>query len=511
MRVTQPFTNFIGLNMSSAIDSLLPTELITADNIIFDVRGGYSKGWGRVRHTPNPLDANPVKRIIPHFKKDGTVQLFYSSGTTLWKANGSTATAIKTDLAGEIKDYFSWTDDKLYFLDGTNYYRTDGTMVEAVPPFDTNYDLAGVKRCTMHEWYPGWFRHFFAGDSQDKYAVWFSDDSDPQKVKSGASGTAKVHPTLNLGPVTGLKVWKNHVLVGYKNGWFKWYGGGTNVVISADWHLLPASSGPVNNRVIVPVREYLCYCADDGVYVLETLNVSAEDNARKISKKIDPLYKSLTNKENLSATFDGRWLKICAPSDNLVLVADFDIVTTDENGDWSPAWSVQRDVYANDIIHIDGVTYFGHSQNGLVMKFDENVVNNDDQPLIWKAEHYVSLRDKYGTVNPFALHRVKSFLMALKQFTAEATCKVTVQCDYVSKKVDVQEVNESFSWGAEWGKIWGLVSYSNIMGKINEKAKRIKITIENDKLNEPFTLLAWGLEYKPGKTKSKRKLTGVKI
>ncbi|HYD91257.1 MAG TPA: hypothetical protein VEA37_07185, partial [Flavobacterium sp.] len=343
--LTRTYRDFSGLNDTASLDSLLESELVTAQNIIFDNRGGYSKGWGRVRHTATPLTASPMKRVIALYRKDGTVKKFYAAGNTVWVDNDNgTYTALVDGAGAQVTfantnfDSFTWTEDRLYLINGDRYYKVSFTnsrweAVEVTPA--TNADLTGVKRCNMHEYYTGWFRHFFAGDTTDKMAVWYSEDNDPANVRSGTSGTAKVHPNPGLGPVTGLKTHRNAVLVGYKRGWMKWEGGGTQPAISADWHQLKASSGPTSNRAITPVREVLSYTATDGVYLLESLNTSAEDNSRKISKDIDNLYKSLTNKDNLVSVFDGRWLYI-GGSDNKVLVADFDIIDEDGN----PAWTV---------------------------------------------------------------------------------------------------------------------------------------------------------------------------
>jgi len=445
----------------------------------------------------------------------------YNDGSHLWKDNGDGTftkfrheeeqedyTMLTVDTwAGDIKDFFSHSDDKLYFLNGQYLHSMTGTTSESILGCSTptGYELTNVHKCTMHEWYGGAFKHFYAGNPADASRVYFSEDNDPLHVKTANS----VVPTANLGKVTALKAHEDQVLVFYQRGIFRWAGGASGV-LSADWHMIPASSGATSNKAVVGVREKLVYTAEDGVYILESLDTRRQNNARKISADIGETYKNLVNKDKMAAVFDGRYLFIaCCDGklayNNTVLVADFDLLHANEIGELVPAWSVFTNCYVNDFMFISGenVVYFAHANNGLVMKFDPTYFNNDDEPLHMKAEHYLTLTDRYGVINPFAVHRIKQFLIAAKQYQETSTCKVKITCDYDDKTMDI-DLNESFIWGKKWGLRWGWVDVVTKQGKINEKARRVKVTIENNNLDETFGLYAFGINYNPGRTKGEK-------
>ncbi|HYD90334.1 MAG TPA: hypothetical protein VEA37_02475, partial [Flavobacterium sp.] len=137
-------------------------------------------------------------------------------------------------------------------------------------------------------------------------------------------------------------------------------------------------------------------------------------------------------------------------------------------------------------------------------KFDPTNYNNDGQPLHMIAEHYITLPDIYGQLNPFAVAKVKKFLLAAKQYTQAVTVDVTITCDYAQTTMTV-ELEESFSWGKTWGLQWGWVDFLAKEGKVGKKARRVKVRIENNKVDSPVTILAVGFLFKPGKTKGEKR------
>jgi hypothetical protein len=486
--------------------------------VIYSGGGGYSKGLGRVRYNTTPINTNPINTVIAHYRPDGSIKRFYASGTTLWIDNGVSLDAITNStgvvivFASTKFDHFSWVDDKLYLVNGDKYYKVSYSAVnsrwecEEVSP-KVGADLTGVKRCNIHEYYSGWFRHFFAGDKLDRLALWYSEDNDPTNVLSGPSGVKKVYPTANLGPIMGVKSFRNQVLVGYKHGWFRWQGGGVNPAVSADWHQVKASSGPVSNRAIVPVGDTLLYASGDGIYLLENLDTYSEDNSRKISRNINNIYSKLVNKHNMCAIFDGRFLFLgCCDGtvqhNNMVIVVDFDVLTSEENGEYVPSYSIFPNCYAGDFMLIDGIVYYAHSNNGLIMRFDSTSYNDDGLPMKMRAQHFIILPDGDGDHNPYIINTVRSLFYAAMQPSTNSSVTISLEFDgYTSKSYTLDEIRQSFKWGEDWGKNWGSAEYITKEVSVNHKARRLKVTIENNGLGEMFSLLSFAFKYRSGKMK----------
>jgi hypothetical protein len=134
--------------------------------------------------------------------------------------------------------------DTLYLLTGTNYLQYDGdaTIEEVKEQTEdeegnevTDCDLDPIRGCTMAIWHPTSFRVFFAGDGSNK--LYYSEKNDPRWVKKAGY----VVPTTGDGPITGLALFMDAVVVFFQRSAWVW--NGQDPASDATWKRLPLTEG----------------------------------------------------------------------------------------------------------------------------------------------------------------------------------------------------------------------------------------------------------------------------
>lgn len=125
-----------GLNTDAAPDNMMDSELAVCENASLSERGGISKRMGT-----SALNAEtyglPVHQIFEWPRNNGEVWLMAVIGTDLCVVNAAgdktIVASVKTNKIGYV-----FFQDCLYFVDGENYRRYDGSsvddMVPSVPP-----------------------------------------------------------------------------------------------------------------------------------------------------------------------------------------------------------------------------------------------------------------------------------------------------------------------------------------------------------------------------------------
>jgi len=209
------FTNFNrGINTTSSFDELESTELVTAVNIDLKARGGYTQRKGCSIYKTIEADEEilefPVSRLIdypgnPLLVINKTLRDFDSTPITLL-------------LNSNDVDYEFFTNEKLYMLDGTEYWVYDGTTCQPVTPADGS-DLAPIKRCTRL--IQRGQRMFALGDTQNPNYLYFSEIGDPTNFKPSSIVKAV---TDDSDVLKGLSLFSNSLLAFKEDEIFRWSG-----------------------------------------------------------------------------------------------------------------------------------------------------------------------------------------------------------------------------------------------------------------------------------------------
>lgn len=133
-KMLRSYSNFIGgLNIDTAQDNLLETELTVAENVVFDERGSLKKRNGFLPINTESFNGE-VEKIISFIRNSGEEMLFFTCNNALNifdKVSGEiTLCNVQTNKIG----YFIFKN-RLYFVDGAQYrYFDDGEGVKITAP-----------------------------------------------------------------------------------------------------------------------------------------------------------------------------------------------------------------------------------------------------------------------------------------------------------------------------------------------------------------------------------------
>lgn len=276
-----------GFNDTVPSDMLAPNELRDCENVIISkTRGGILKRPGCTKVNTNSFDSYATQVFEVSTSKDTYLYLItndsgfdhtLSKMVFLGDINGPVS--VKNNLGANI----AWVvfQDQMYFIDHHNakYYALDLEDVflpvtEVTPDPDTTNDLAPIKNCEYLVWHQPSMRFFAAGNYLDPTALYFSEVGKPNFFKS----TNKIYPAMGLGPIIGISVINDSILVAYKNGWYHFTG--TFPGIDAVWKPLPIQSGLLSSKAMSLTPETLTFLSNEALYIFSPSILS--DNYAKV-------------------------------------------------------------------------------------------------------------------------------------------------------------------------------------------------------------------------------------
>jgi len=475
-----------GLNVDVSPDQMAANELVVADNIDLGERGGAGKRYG-TEFVNGASYASRMGQIFEWPRNDGSVILMGTTGNTLNRiANNGSITSLQALAKDRVSMFF--LNDNLYFLDGQQYRSYDGSSVSTVSAHsDSENDLDPIRRCTFAVRHPKSLRMFFAGGSQDRAAVYYSEPNMPNFVK----GTSKMYPTNADGPVTALAVFVDAVLVFFKNSIWVWRG--VDPESDAIWHKLPTSEGTISPDTICLTTDSLTYLGNRGIFSLSPsiIGVNAEINPGRgmivnVAKdKVESILKSITHPEKAVAEFyskEGLYLlSYCDDGSGI----NNRILALDQQG----AFVRWTGIQANDICHrLNGELLFA-STNYLLRRKDWY---RDALP----SGQYVGIpavmeTPKYSLGHPMQRKLLTKYQAAIQGQLGnyEVTIKV---------KVDDQ-VAANTTLGSGLSKPLTL-----IRKQIRATGNRFSMELSNSQINMPFMVYGVGFEAKSVQSYGKR-------
>lgn len=339
-----------GLNVDAFQEQVAPNELILATNVDFIERGVPAK-----RHGTDFVNSTSLNgRVIQLFewpRDDGSIvnlAIVDSNSDSEWnwlvKINddGSITTIYnKISKKGKRVNFF-FLQDMLYLVTGTNYLRWNGTdNIEEVPAQTTDQegneiedcDLTPIKSCTLAIRHPKSFRIFFAGDGTNR--LYYSESNDPTYVKE----LSFVVPTTGDGPVKGLAVYIDALMVFFQRSIWIWRG--LDPAEDAIWEKLPVAEGSESPFALESATNQFEYIGSSGHWAMApsilgaTSVVNPDSNllVNLAENKVQSIIRSITNRELVCAAYDVKrrknYIAYCDDPDlgynNKILVRDMDL------------------------------------------------------------------------------------------------------------------------------------------------------------------------------------------
>lgn len=487
-----------GLNVDTALDNLMDNELTLAENVDLMERGGLQKRKGTKRINENSYE-KPVEQLIEWGKNDGSLMLLAIIGTKLCKVSDAGVSTEIADVATD-KIGYMFHQDKVFFVDGNKYRVYDGSTVQDVVAYDDEKnDLSPIKKCTMIVRHPKSMRFFCAGNTTDKAALYFSEPGAPDFFKE----TSKMYPTTGDGPITGLTIFGDAVMVFFKHSIWIWRG--MDPEIDAIWEKIPTGVGTVSNSSVVLTTNSLTFLGDGGLYSISpailsytlTLQPGQDLVANLTNSKVNSIINGINKPEVSFGIFDA-------------INQKYMLAYTDEHGernnrilvmDWGTmAFTEYTNIQANCfLLRRNGDLLVG--SNGYILQMNVGGSDADGSPIPMKIR-----TKQYNLDFPFHKKRILRLYMSFKQPEQE-TSIITMRLyvdDTMENEIVKADVYDNFIWGDDWGGIWGFRNQVTTRSKVSASGHRVQMEFENLQEDVPTVIYGCAFEFRPVRAKGSR-------
>lgn len=498
-KILQAYYDFRGgLNTDAAPDNLMDNELTVAENVDLMERGGLVKRKGTQAINAESWGVQ-VEQLIEWPRHSGEMLLLAVIGNVLARVGeDGSRTNIKQLASTKIGHFFF--QDKMYFTDGTEYYVYNGTTVSAVTPDpDEQNDLTPIKKCKFMIRHPKSFRFFAAGNPDDKSALYFSEPNQPGFFRK----TSVMFPVSGEGPITGLTVFGDAVMVFFKHSIWIWRG--LDPDVDAIWEKIPTGVGTDSNDSIALTTNSLTFLGEGGIYAISpailsytiTLQPGQDLVTNLAANRVEAITRNIGKPNVASAVFDAsnqRYMLAYAEGkdavrNNKILIYDWNI----------GAFSTYTGLAINDFLARENGDILA-ATNGYILRMG---VGDSDSG----APIEMRVRSKQYNLNyPFHKKRITRMYMSFRQpeqETSEVTLRLHVD-DSLEYEVHEAALFENFKWGEPWGGIWGFRSLVTTRTKVSASGHRIQMEIFNDQLDIPTTVYGIAFEFRPIRAKGSK-------
>ena len=506
-KLLQPYLDFRGgLNVDTAEDNLADNELMVAENIDLEERGGFSKRKGTQLLNAQPY-FDTVYQLFEWKRTGAEPELLAVVGNTLGKL-------VPPDyrFSGIASLASNWVrgvalGDKGYFLDGQNFYFYTGDNWGPVAPDpDPDCDIEPIRKCRFLLWHPKSARFFAAGNPDDDQALYYSEKGNPAFWRR----SSKLYPISGHGPVQALALFGDAVMVFYEDSLWVWRG--IDPEEDTTWERIPVALGKVVERSIALTPDSLVVLGEGGLYALlppalgytTVLQPGQSVVVNLAEHRVKSILKSIGDRSKVVGVYD--------PANERYLLAFNDNPTLGRNNlilvlDWGlKAFTLYTGLEVND---------FCYRPNGeLLAAIGRNVVrmgvgysDYNGQPI------EARVATKYFNLGyPFYKKRMTRLYAAFKKELTEAfQLSMTIVVDHkVEYQVDNQVLYEGFVWGDPWGRPWGAKDFITTRSKISASGHRVQVRFSNAQPDMPMTVYGFAVEFRPIRAKGRRVDAGVR-
>lgn len=474
-----------GINVDVSPLLLSDSELMVAENVHFEKRGSISRRKGLSLFATVP---GKVTQIFEWPRVSGESVLMVVSDQTLLRVTESGHQTVTP--VGKDRIPFVPFQDKLYFIDDESFKFYDGADVVPVSP--TKYDrdtwwwlpqiffptekINPVDKCSMLVYYPKGYRFFAAGFGDNTSALFYSEPNDPTTWKA----TSFVVPSEADGPVTGLQLFGDALLVFFRHAVWVWRG--IDPKEDVVWERLSAPEGTASPHTLAVTPLSLTFLSDSGIRSLTPavlgltgeLGLDEEGFANLSSGRVNSILKDIQDRENVMAVYDQRNLRYLLSFDGKVLTYDW--------GSQGFHTLVGPHVKCLHVTR-DGKVLAG--VEGAVLEFDSG--ERDHTP---EGDEPIESRIQTPPYD-FSLMQPKRFLRLFVTFLhkegASLPCEVWVD-GRKSMEVDIQE----HVGPLEGREPSGDIVTARVPLNVNGERIQLRFLAHHD-----FTVFAWAFEWTP--------------
>jgi hypothetical protein len=360
----------------------------------------------------------------------------------------------------------------------------------------TDNDLSKVKTCDFIVYHTNSGRVFAA--SINSADVQYSEPSHPEYFRSW------VTPTSGDGPVVGLSIFGDALIVHYSNSAWMWRG--KDPKADAVWRRLPIP-GAFANWGIVDTPGSKTWVGPGGIYsvapgILAYGDVHIETAVTNFAeKKIQSVIENMGSTSAISAVYDSANSRVyIAYPDGPTSTANTHIIVLD----WAfKAFTRYTNINAVHLLQRKNGDILA-ATNGYIVKLNGAMNDPGNVPV------FMRFRSKpYALGYPFHKKRI---LRLYTEFKApdngdiEVSFNIYVDSILVYSQKHVS-LGESFVWGeSNWGEaIWGQRELIATRSKVSASGHRVEVEIINDQLDiDEVIVYGFSFEYRPIRAKGDR-------
>ena len=509
--------DFSGGLSEVANDNIPNNRLITAKNVIPGDGYGIARASGTVVAFDKIEASGPVVMLaeLP-INGDTHIIAAVDTGTkwNLWDWDGEEwSLAEDSNSDSDIDPILSWFvyADKLFWLDGTDYYCYNGTVIAAVPNSYSQTTAFWNKIKTSVAVERRSTRWFFATKDNEVIPseVGYYDKFTETNIIAITSGVND-HITALHEFNDGILIFQQRSIY-YLKGWD--LSGGSDVDISK----LSVESGTKWPKSVKTISNAVLFLGDDGVYRLNIPYYSSSIASSNISDKQASKRLTVPADDVYAEVFNGVYY-ITIKKSGTALEYRYYL----NAGSWWGEYTQQPYCYAPKLGGADKL--FLGCANGYILYYDP------------ASNHYVStnngaiisipievLTKGYDVVGGTVIDsKVKRVFIVLKQYDAERSgLTVQVKTDYAEgaweANIDsmrgvvtavLRDVSgdESLVWSEGiWSQAyWGWIDTVTKQFQLNKKCKRVQFKFQDDSSDEPLLVYGIAMLYKKKKAKGSR-------
>lgn len=397
----------------------------------------------------------------------------------------------KYDIRVSVRDKNNTSNLVVYYLDE---YEVKAFEAAA----DKDLPVTGIDACTKIRLH--WDRLILSGDNTDPYQIYISDLSAPNYFP--------VTNTINFDigkkePITSIVRYKSDLIIFTKSTVQGLYGKSPEDYVRRIIHDNIGCIAPLSAKVI---RDDIFFLSDQGLYRLYPTPLAFEN--LRLTRVDTQIRSAIPYDERSSAMVYDNQYWICFPSQSLVYRYYYDI------GSWVRDKSnylniVEFDQYAEDIYNL--------TEKGNLWKHDDSVYYDISSATPYEMIVNTKFLDLAAQFNYKKIRRMYVLArhfngvnnnMELRVY-ADSALVLTPDSGYAS--VDpltnmviwntTTQPNMYFYTGTDFGSwlmgqsAWGDVQLSVQRADVRGKSRRVKVSFLH-KLNAPFEIYGFGLEYK---------------
>jgi hypothetical protein len=344
---------------------------------------------------------------------------------------------------------------------------TDGVIPDDIRAVVATGDaLDPFQQCKYMVYSPLSDRLLVAGGVDDPYGLYYSEIYTTASGFSDFTATNVLYPNTSSGPVAGLKIFFDSIVVAYKTAWYAF--SGTAIAADSKWKPLPIPVGANNDESILLVPNgFVFYKPKQGLFYINPAILDVSPNTVPSNElyfnltngKMETLIDSIVHPDTTRMVYDDDKIYFAFGDDsslatnNKVLVYDWNLKAFSMVIE---GWQVNSFMPTKA-----GDLYFGTSN--YILKANSGLTDIATETGGTKPINMTILTKAYNLGDIIHLYNRKWLEQAYFQAQQPEGGINNLRITIISGFTDTEASNVSTGgsrWGANWGFIWGRSEFS---------------------------------------------------